>query len=166
MTYTSSNKEKRIKKFWSYAQPSTTNFYAGSPCLEWMLGKSINGYGNFWWEGRGWFAHRFAWELKNGHIPKNLCVLHHCDNRICIEVTHLFIGTQNENIQDKVNKNRQAQQKGEAHGGAKLTNAKVLAIRKLYATGRFTQQELAYKFGLTDQSRISYIVNKKQWQHI
>lgn len=54
---------------------------------------------------------------------------------------------------------------GEANGNAKLTDGKVRRIRKLYATGKWTQAELGKMFGVSDVT-ISYIVNRKIWKHI
>ena len=58
-------------------------------------------------------AHRVAWELTNGLIPDGLHVCHTCDNRSCVRPDHLFLGTNADNVADKVAKGRQA--KGEAH---------------------------------------------------
>lgn len=51
-------------------------------------------------------AHRYAWRLSRGPIPKGLCVLHRCDVRSCVNPDHLFLGTQIENIDDRNRKGR------------------------------------------------------------
>ena len=51
-------------------------------------------------------AHRLVWELTYGPIPATMCVLHQCDNPACIEPSHLFLGTQQDNIADMVAKGR------------------------------------------------------------
>lgn len=56
-------------------------------------------------------AHRISFELHVQQIPENLFVLHECDNPPCINPTHLFLGTQKENMYDKVSKNRQQKAK-------------------------------------------------------
>ena len=83
-------------------------------------------------------AHRVAWMLAYGPIPDGLSVLHHCDNPICCNPAHLWLGTQADNIRDRDSKGRQAtgvsrrtiKSFGEKNGQAKLTRDNVRAIRK------------------------------------
>lgn len=79
-------------------------------------------------------AHRLAWVVHRGRIPVGLCVCHTCDNPPCINVAHLWLGTDGENHQDKVRKGRHRNgggswlPRGEAHHSAKLTPEKARAI--------------------------------------
>lgn len=66
-------------------------------CLIW-IGPTAGRYG-LW--GRRQYAHREAWERAYGKIPPGLCVCHICDIPLCVEPTHLWIGTQKENLRDK-----------------------------------------------------------------
>lgn len=86
-----------------------------------------------------------------------------CDNPSCWNPDHLFTGTLLENAQDRNSKGRQA--KGERNGASKLTEAQVRAIRRMYATGNYTQQELGAIFALTQQP-VSAIVLRRTWKHL
>lgn len=83
-------------------------------CWEWRGWCDKDGYGNVR-RGAGLKrTHRVAYQLVYGEIPEGLFVLHHCDNPPCVRPEHLFLGTHQDNIADKVAKNRQAQ--GDTHG--------------------------------------------------
>jgi hypothetical protein len=76
-------------------------------CYLWTGSVSPNGYGITQADGRPIAAHRLAWELFNGSIPDDLCVLHRCDDRLCVNVPeHLFLGTKRDNTQDMLLKGR------------------------------------------------------------
>ena len=75
--------------------------------------------GAFDFQYKGYYSHRFSYMCFNGSIPNNLCVCHSCDNKICINPYHLWLGTIQENNQDRDNKNRQ--NKGESVVTAKFT---------------------------------------------
>lgn len=77
-------------------------------------------------------AHRVSWEMNKGEIPDGLCVLHKCDNPACVNPDHLFLGTRRDNVHDMVSKkrNRSGDQRGERHGGRKLSSEDVRDIRK------------------------------------
>ncbi len=88
-----------------------------SGCWEWAGGKN-NGYGVLCVSGKTIKAHRYAWILTNGEIPKGegyhgTCVLHKCDNPSCINPDHLFLGSNADNVRDRVAKNRSNALKGE-----------------------------------------------------
>ena len=74
-------------------------------CLEWTATIS-NGYGTFEHRGKCMNASRAAWIASKGDIPKGLCVLHHCDNRKCCRVSHMFLGTHASNTEDMIRKGR------------------------------------------------------------
>jgi hypothetical protein len=109
------------------------------------------------------YAHRLAWQFANGTVPQGLSVLHHCDNPACIAVGHLFLGTDADNSDDKISKNRHA--KGTDFPIAKLTDDGVRQIRHLYSTGRYSQTKLASMFGVSG-ANVCLIVNRKAWKHV
>lgn len=75
-------------------------------CLIWSSTIGQDGYGKFWLDGANQRAHRVVWQLKNGPIPEGLQVCHKCDNPLCVNIEHLFLGTPKQNMQDKVSKGR------------------------------------------------------------
>src|SRR5687768_1716284 len=86
-------------------------------CLQWTGHIHDDGYGCANAGGKPDRAHRVAWRLKRGPIPPGRCVLHTCDDRTCVEPLHLFLGTKQDNMDDKVAKSRQV--RGEDAGRAK-----------------------------------------------
>lgn len=82
--------------------------YDGVPCNEFPRVRG-DGYGVRYYKGKSWAAHRAEWDEKVGPIPEGIFVLHHCDNKPCREIKHLFLGTHQDNMDDKVRKGRQSQ---------------------------------------------------------
>lgn len=80
----------------------------GDACWEWTAGADQNGYGHFNMspQRRRERAHRVAWELAHGPIPGGMMVCHHCDNPSCVRVSHLFLGTHEDNMRDRQAKGR------------------------------------------------------------
>jgi hypothetical protein len=123
-------------RFWSKVSK-------GDGCWEWQAGTS---------DGYGWYAtdakvnrraHRLSWLEHNGPIEDDkLCVCHKCDNRICVNPDHLFLGTREDNIMDMIAKGRSR------HPGApaKHSDGLVFAARALYAMG-MTQMEVSRSIG-------------------
>jgi predicted XRE-type DNA-binding protein len=104
-----------------------------------------------------------VWTLTNGAIPEDQQVLHRCDNRRCCNPSHLFLGTNADNVADRGAKNRSAPMAGQLNPRAKITPSDVAAIRGLYAAG-LTQREIAARFGINQQS-VSNVVTGVRWNH-
>lgn len=135
-------------------------------CWLWTGPRLRNGYGQIRLpRGKGTTAHRASWMVHCGDIPNGLSVLHRCDVRLCVNPDHLFLGTQQENMTDMVQKGRQGKPRGERCGSSKLNDKAVASIRKDYATGRFTMFELADRYGVVFGT-IWQIVRLKTWRHL
>jgi hypothetical protein len=137
-------------------------------CTVWLASRNPAGYGMIRNGRRMALAHRVAWVLANGEIPVGLHVLHHCDNPACCNIRHLYLGTNDDNIADKVARGRshspQPKKRGDGHPLAKLTTADVLRIRA--ATGIPGEgKRLAEELGVT-KSAICHIQKRKIWKHV
>lgn len=75
-------------------------------CFEWVEGRVADGYGKVFDGTRSVRAHRFVYEWVNGPLPPGRVVCHRCDNPPCIRPSHLFDGTQKDNLDDAVRKGR------------------------------------------------------------
>lgn len=132
-------------------------------CWNWTAFISKKGYGLFSVKNRSQRAHRVSYELAHGPIPDGMQVLHHCDNRRCVNPAHLFLGTNADNMADKTAKGRQARfvANGEKNHRTKLTSENVLAIRA--SIGR--PVDLAAEYGVSP-STIVCVRSRRHWKHI
>lgn len=151
-------------KFWEKVDIKSEN-----ECWEWRASRSKKGYGSFWLSlgnsnSKLIPAHRMAYALQYNLIiiPPDMCVLHHCDNPPCCNPNHLFLGTNNDNVQDKVRKGRMNPLKGEKNPCARLTEDDILSIRKSRANGE-TCVSIAKRYSMTS-ANISHIARGKGWK--
>lgn len=144
------------ERFWAKVKKTDS-------CWLWTACKSNTGYGQIQLLHKSLGSHRVSWELHNGKIPKGMFILHKCDVRACVNPSHLFLGTHKDNNDDKIKKGRQA--KGEATNTAKLTDAKVIKIRSMYADGVMNKYQLAEMFKVDPRS-IWNVIHHKTWNHV
>lgn len=128
-----------------------------SGCWNWVgttVGSKTHRYGHFRLDGKLILAHRASWLLHGGEIPNGLHVLHRCDNPLCVNPKHLFVGTRSDNMMDMTAKGRHPYPLGETHHRAKLTNDEVRAIRASVQS----HNQLARAYGVTKRT----IINVRQ----
>jgi hypothetical protein len=147
-----------LSQFWSRVQPGEA-----AECWLWRGSLDVYGYG-IYSDGRAGTrkAHRIVWQLTHGVVLSSdelLC--HHCDNPVCVNPAHLFIGTHKDNMRDKVAKGR-CNQARERNNYAKLDPELVRQIREAVAAGGTTQCAVAQRFGISE-SLVSVVVNGRRW---
>ncbi len=132
----------------------------GKSCWFWKSGLDKDGYGAIGARYRHYRAHRVSYLLEYGNYADELCVLHHCDNRACVNPKHLFLGTRVDNNADATAKGRMAGR--ENHSQSKLSEYDVDRIRGMYSQG-YKQKEIARVFDV-DPSNVSRIVRRETWR--
>lgn len=134
-------------------------------CWEWQGRRNPKGYGMFYVEKNILrLSHRYAWEISCGQVPDGLQVLHSCDNPPCVNPKHLFLGTNQDNVDDKVQKGRMKVLLGDNHPNSKLSSKDVEEIFEMHNAG-ILGKDIAKRFGVTP-ANISFIINKKGWKHV
>lgn len=141
-------------------------------CWVWQRAQTGNGwrerkgYGYFRLrgEGRGGFtAHRVVFYLTHGRWPNE--TRHTCDNKPCCNPEHLLDGTKSDNMRDAVERGLIRRVRGERAPSSRLTELKVLEIRRRYAGGGCTFRSLASDYGV-GATTVRAVVARRTWTHI
>lgn len=154
------------QRFWQYVEPIMDD----KGCWIWSGFINRQGRARLCVNGRNANASRISWELHFGPIPKGegyhgTCVLHRCDDGRCVNPSHLFLGTQADNMADAGRKKRVHIGRGEDSGMAVLKTADVIEIRRLHAIGipMIKIREL-YPYVCIETVRHAAI--RKTWRHL
>jgi len=136
-------------------------------CWNWTGGKNINKwgkrYGTIQMGPKNLLAHRVSYELFKGKIPKGKIVCHQCDNELCVNPEHLWLGTYSDNMKDMQFKKRSHYVKGGKNPASKLTEEEVEKIKELHIEGIMIK-DIAKIYAVTRHC-IQHILNGKTWKH-
>lgn len=130
-------------------------------CWIWQKCVKEHDYGIIRAKRRNYLAHRLSYEVFKNKKPGKKYVCHTCDNPLCINPDHLFLGDQTKNMLDAKIKKRMVH--GENHYNRKLSITQVIEIRKLLSIG-FSQRRIAKIFNVSG-SCISGIAINKTWKN-
>ena len=136
-------------------------------CWDWKGWMTGQGYGGIYFDSKTIGAYKASWIINNGMVPDGKWILHKCDNRICSNPDHLYLGTSSQNAIDRINRTALPKNMftcGENHPSAKLKTADVIRIKELIALG-VPSTRLAKEYKVNDQT-ISKIKHKQSWKHL
>lgn len=136
-----------------------SKFEESDGCWTWTAGLGVKGYGHFWFRGRPQPAHRVSFKLFKQDIDDGVTVMHSCDNRLCVNPSHLSLGSNQENTADMVAKGRQA--KGSDVAAAKLDESMIQAIRD----DTRSQRKIAADYRVS-HTVIGHIKSRILWRHV
>ncbi len=159
--YLSSVNSKVAQRFWEKVDIQGPN-----ECWEWKASLTGAGYGQFWGQlgvnRKRVDSHRFAYELVKGPIPSGFLVRHSCDIKRCCNPQHLILGTQQDNMGDRVERGQTP--RGSDCSWSKLTENDIPEIRVLRDRGN-TLRSIANRFSVSIAS-ISLICSRKSWKYL
>lgn len=147
------------ERFWSKVAKAGPD-----DCWPWTTGRFRHGYGMFSVRTFPLQAHRIAWILTSGLIPPGLCVCHRCDNPQCCNPSHLWLGTNAENTQDRSSKGRDGSCPGERNSQSKVTTVDVPIIRNRVRSGE-RLASVAADYGITKEA-VWAISSRRTWKHV
>lgn len=148
-----------------YLTRSTKTWHCSFACYFWsnVIKEGVNdcwtangevmssGYIRLFYHGMRQLAHRVSWEIHNGEIPDELFVLHRCDNPPCVNPRHLFLGTKQDNAEDRDRKGRFIVLHGSTNGRATLNENVVKEIKHGSLSSK-SNASIGRMFGVTKEA--------------
>lgn len=176
---------KQAKNIQILTTESVHRFWSGinltaNPDLCWEWKKGHSRYGQFWFNNTPYLSHRIAYYLHYKKDPDKFLVCHSCDNSLCCNPNHLWLGDDNDNMQDMIKKGRDSKACGDKNGSrtcperrpkgsrigvSKLKEEQVFEIHRLYSSGKYSHSDIGAVFNVS-ASNVGLIINKKRWRHI
>ncbi len=156
------SEDVRRARFWARAIPDSA-----TGCWNWNGSRGKNGYGTVTFNYRTFTTHRLAYQLHHGVKPGKRWVLHRCDNRLCVNPGHLFLGTALDNVRDMMAKGRDYRgdtPRGARHHSAKLTEHDVCTMRTLFRWG-MRMAHIAQSYGVM-HTTAKNAVEGRTWRHV
>jgi hypothetical protein len=156
------------ERLFSYVE--NLSFLTDEDCWNWKGYTTASGYGVVSIKAVPYRVHRLSFWIFRHYAQGDFIVdsdkylLHSCDNKTCINPSHLRIGTPQDNINDAKDRKRLASQKGETNGCCTTKVSKVLEVRRMYAEG-YEQRSIARILKL-DYKHVNMIVLRKIWKHV
>lgn len=160
-------KEDPVIRFWRSVNQEGPVCPRLGRCWVWTKHLGRRNKGIIWVGGQPIYASRFSYEQFVGEIPEGMYVCHKCDNPHCVRPSHLFVGSQDDNMKDMKSKGRANRPTGETNGRAKLTDEAVNFIRSNYVarSPEFSQSRLAAMFNVSVIT-IQQVLYRKRWNHL
>lgn len=169
------------ERFWSHVNkegPIPECCPELGPCWLWELSCVPFGYGQTSWNSDKWRTHRLAYWLAHGPFDLSLQILHRCDNPPCVNPTHLFLGTNSDNMRDRREKDHYPRgdthrlrlhpeliKKGRQLTWTKLTEDLAMEIRLLAITTNLSSAELGLQFGVS-KATIKDLLHGRTWKYV
>lgn len=167
------NLEDVKNRFWTKVDIGSKN-----ECWNWKSSAIRAGYGVLKINDKSESSHRISYILNYGEIPINLLVLHKCDNKICVNPNHLFLGNHQENMKDMRVKGRSAKgdksgarlhpetvKRGEKVALSKVNEFQIIDMLKLYFDDKIHPLIIIAKYNF-DRSSFYKLLSGQLWKHV
>jgi hypothetical protein len=156
MTRTGRPREDTETKFWKYVDKK-----ANTECWLWKGATTYGRYGKLGVDGVSISTHRYAWELsRKCKVPEGKMILHTCDNSLCCNPSHLYCGTQSNNMCDRFERNRV--DLSLCASSTRFYEGEVWLMKKLYNAG-ISQHKICLMFKASPSTVSNWVRGKLRY---